>query len=270
MVPLGGPRLWAWQIDCGEVHGWDELEMLCARGFNINGQDPRVADAVAMDSANGNMRVKIQEWCSKEPSRRLILRGSQVMDVPWRKRASDSRGKRMLKGVNQYYFDSTAFKTALNDRLHGTAAAPPWYLPQDAPDYMLRSLTSEEQVPERKRLPNQGWREILVWQPRAMYDERGGVALRQDNHWWDCETMALVVAENSFAPTTKNPVPVLPAGRRLVLVVCCTSAPCGGFDVGRRDWREGDSMAYWECRACGHRWKEPMAVGNKKVRAILP
>ncbi len=60
----------------------------------------------------------------------------------------------------------------------------------------------------------------------------------------------------------------LPVGRKLVLVVCCRG--CGGFDVGRRDWREGDSMAYWECRACGTRWKEPMAVGDKKVRAILP
>ncbi len=190
-----GPAGKSWQIDCGEVHGWDELEQLCARGFNINGQDRRAADVLAMDSANGNMRVAVQNWCAKEPSRRLILRGSQIMDVPWRKRSSDSRGKRLLKGVNQYYFDSTAFKTALNDRLHGTGAAPAWYLPQDAPDYMLRSLTSEEQVPEKKRIPNQGWREILLWQPRAMYDERGGVALRKDNHWWDCETMALVVCE---------------------------------------------------------------------------
>ncbi len=184
----------SWQIDCGEVHGWDELEMLCARGFTAAGER-RAADVIAMDSANGNMRVAVQTWCSKEPSRRLLLRGSQVLESPWRKRGSDSRGKRMLRGVTQYYFDSTAFKNTLNDRLHGTKLAPPWFLPSDAPDYMLRSLTSEEQVPERKKIPGGGWRTIHVWQPRAMYNEVGMVVMRTDNHWWDCETMALVVSD---------------------------------------------------------------------------
>lgn len=189
-----GPGGKSWQIDCGEVHGWDELELLASRGFTVGGIT-RPADVLAMDSANGNMRVAVQNWATKEPHRRILLRGYQVMDVPWRKRASDSKGKRLLRGVTQYYFDSTAFKNALNDRLHGTGNAPAWYLPHDAPDYMLRSLTSEEQIPEKKRLPNQGWKEILVWQPRMMYDERGSVVARTDNHWWDCETMALVVAE---------------------------------------------------------------------------
>jgi hypothetical protein len=60
----------------------------------------------------------------------------------------------------------------------------------------------------------------------------------------------------------------LPANRKAVVVVCCPK--CSSFNVGRRDWCEGDIMAFWECRGCAERWKEPMKVGQAKIRAAIP
>ncbi len=203
-----GPRNESWLVDCGEVHGWEELEMLCDRQWTVGG-DLKRADVVSMDCANGNLRVATQEWATREPDRRILLRGYQIMDVPHRRRQADSRGKRLLAGVVQYYFHSTGFKTDLGDIISRDKGPKLWHLPSDAPDYYLKSLTSEEKILEQKRLPNEGWREIYIWQPRAMYDETGRVTLRTDNHWWDCETMALVVAD--IYQWTNLPPPSTPA-----------------------------------------------------------
>ncbi len=47
-----------------------------------------------------------------------------------------------------------------------------------------------------------------------MYDERGTVTARTDNHWWDCETMALVVADikewGRLAEPPKDPLEPVP------------------------------------------------------------
>jgi hypothetical protein len=68
-------------------------------------------------------------------------------------------------------------------------------------------MTSEEKVLEEKRIPNEGWRQIHIWQPRAMYSETGNIVLRTDNHWFDCETMALVVADIMEWNKLERPVP---------------------------------------------------------------
>ncbi len=52
----------------------------------------------------------------------------------------------------------------------------------------------------------------------------------------------------------------LPPGRRLVVVICCRG--CDSVDVGKRDSDAGDAVAFWQCRACGMRWKEPVSAGG--------
>jgi phage terminase large subunit GpA-like protein len=189
-----GPEGKSWQVDCGQEKGWAALDKLCARGFTV-GAETLAADAIAMDSSNGNVRVAVQEWAAKEPARRILLRGYQIMDQPFRRRTSESRGKKVIAGVVQYYFFSTAYKNQLNDLIRAHEDECRWHLPADVPQFFTDSLTSEEQVLQRVRVPNLGWQEMLVWQPRAMYTQQGNMTVRADNHWWDAETMALVTAD---------------------------------------------------------------------------
>lgn len=63
----------------------------------------------------------------------------------------------------------------------------------------------------------------------------------------------------------RAPAPPPPTTRRMVEVICCPG--CGSLAVGRKD-AAGSTMAYWQCRGCATRWKEPGDIGSE--RAVIP
>ncbi len=221
----------SWQVDAGEVHGWDELEQLETKTWTIAGAS-RAADALTLDGANGTMRIRIQTWAAANPRKRFILRGVQVLNAPWIERkvtqSRERRNKRIVAGARVFSFDSTGWKNELDLRIRNGAKpqdaggtkklTPPWHLPMDPSDTYLQSLTSEERVLAQVRIPGEGIRPIHVWKPRAVYDHKGDLTYRSDNHWWDAETMALVAADilgwNKLAPPP--PAVVAPAAPPMI------------------------------------------------------
>ena len=227
----------SWLVDAGQVHGWDELELLQQKTWTIAGVS-RIADLIVLDGANGTMRVRSQTWSAGDARHRLVLRGVQFLNAPWIERRTtqsrEKRNKRIITGARVFSFDSTGWKNELDLRIRtGSAgaeafrtaiAAPdpedgsprpprpatPWHLPAEAPDFFLQSLTSEERVQRMVRIPGEGMRPAMVWQKRAIYDHTGALSFREDNHWWDAETMALVGADIAKWNQLQPIVPVTP------------------------------------------------------------
>lgn len=231
----------SWLVDSGEVHGWAELESLELRAYVIGGES-RVPDAVLLDGRNGNLRVRIQQWSAGNPRVRLVLGGVRFLGQPWVKRSNaanrEKRNKRIVAGAQVYHYDSQSWRNELDERIQNAQRlgyaerigefravllervraaeagepipplpTPPWHLPHDVPDHHLASLTAEERVPELVNVPGEGRRLVPVWKPRAIYDERGEITYRSDNHWWDAEVMALVGADILKWPTLTPPDP---------------------------------------------------------------
>jgi phage terminase large subunit GpA-like protein len=207
-----------WLIAAGEVHGWDELELLEKKQWNVGGKMIE-ADAIGLDGANGTMRVRIQTWAAANPAKRLVLRGVQTLPAPWIERkvtqSRERRNKRIVAGARVYSFDSTGWKNELDARIRrtknaaGEVTVAPWHLPIDVPDFYLQSLTAEERILAQVLLPGEGRRPMLVWRPRAIYDARGDLNYRSDNHWWDASVMSLVIIDikrwSNLDPITAEP-----------------------------------------------------------------
>jgi phage terminase large subunit GpA-like protein len=189
-----GPAGESWLIDCGQVAGWDELEQLERKVWTI-GTDRRAADAIALDAANGNMRVDIQSWAQARANIRLLLHGRERLSSPIQQRfARDPRkathGRKILAGIRYFYTDPNAWKTMLADRLKASPGLPGWHLCADVPDAYLASLGSEHQV----RVIDRDGRPKMRWMPRTIITPTGREEERKDTHWLDCEQMQLAAA----------------------------------------------------------------------------
>jgi len=209
-----GPDGESWLIDCGEVAGWDELEKLERKTWTV-GLTKRAADAVALDAANGNMRVYVQQWAQARANVRLLLHGRERMAQPIVQRFArdprkQSKGRRLLSGIRYFYTDPNAWKTMLADRLNGAPGVSAWHLCADVPDAYLASLGSERQA----RIINRDGRAVMRWVPRTIITPTGREEERTDNHWWDCEHMQLAAAHvlkfdqlKALAPVEAKPAP---------------------------------------------------------------
>ncbi len=188
----------SWLVDAGKAMSFEELETLEKREYTI-GSDRVAPDVVAMDGANGMMRVPIQTWAAKDPSHRIVLQGRFWPDFLWRERIAGSKketlNKRIISGARVYSYHSNAYRTEVDSRMRWQEGSRKWNLPDDSPDFYLASLTAEEQVLDEIRLPGVGRTKQLVWKPRITHDQQGKIVVRTDNHWWDCEVMAAVVAD---------------------------------------------------------------------------
>lgn len=208
-VAMGGE---SWLIASGEARSEAERDEVERRVWRVNGQ-PRRVDISAMDCANGNALFDVYSWASLRPQHRLVVRGDARLPdgVPW-KEAVDSPGarRRILKpsGVREYRIAAHYWRTQIWDRRR-RIIKPGWWLPSNAEHYYLQSLTSEEQVVERRRITGKGWEDVVVWRPRLLPGESGGE--RRDNHWWDCEADLAAIAsilrldQVPSAPTQPRP-----------------------------------------------------------------
>lgn len=53
------------------------------------------------------------------------------------------------------------------------------------------------------------------------------------------------------------------SARTTIVAMCCPA--CTATDVSRTHWQAGWAMAWWQCGACAHRWKEDHRVGRAKA-----
>lgn len=188
-----------WLIHAGKAESWEELDQLENRLWPIGGE-PRVVDITAMDGNNGTMRVPVQAWSAAKPQRRIVLNGRFWPDFLWRQRAEgtkrEDRNKRIVKNARVFNFHSNAYKTELDARMRWAKGSKKWNLPDDAPDFYLKSLTAEEQTLQPVKLPECASKKmVLVWNPRQVRNQQGQITVRTDNHWFDTATMALVVGD---------------------------------------------------------------------------
>lgn len=205
------PGVGSWLIDEGVAKNDDEAEALEERTWQIGGEHRR-ADRVGRDSANGNARFDAYLWAAKKSSVRLLLRGDAGLapGIPWLEVVDNPKTRRRTpkpSGVKEYRIAAHYWRDELWDQMRGierpvttesdaapeVADRPRWYLPADVSDRYKNSLTSEEQVVE-KRMIERVWRDAVVWRPRVITTTADKQTYRDDNHWWDSEADILAMA----------------------------------------------------------------------------
>lgn len=180
----------SWLIDCGWAKNQAERDEIERTSWTIGGK-PRTADHVIGDSANGKVSFEQYLWAAGAPARRILLRGDPSLDdgIPW-KEVVDAPGTRRRTpkpaGVREWRVHPHHWRTILWERIT-RRRQPGWWMPEDAPPFYQRSLTSEEQVIEPRQRPGRGRVEVVVWKPRVISSTNDSVNERKDNHWWDAE-----------------------------------------------------------------------------------
>lgn len=237
-------------IDEGKVYGYPALEALEKRAYWV-GREQRTCDRIAMDAANGNMRIENQEWAQKRADLRLLVHGRDELSAPVMLRSNQgaskkSSTKRLLSGVLYYYFEPNTWKTkldaliraALSDDPQVRASLPAWDLHADLDPEYLASLGSEEQT----RRPDRRGRPRLVWTPREVISQQGTTSLREDTHWWDDEMIQLIVAHilkwDNLPDIAPDTTPDQRGAPPNPITEYATTAPAG-------DWVSGVSSGGW-------------------------
>jgi len=151
-----------------------------------------------MDSANGNVQFDIFLWATKRLGKRLLMRGDPKLadGVPWSEVVDSTNNRRRTPkpaGVREWRVHPWHWRNELWARITQKPDKPAWWRPGDAPDYYLNSLTSEEQVIEKRRVSGGSFRDVVVWKPRLIQSTAGRDTFRTDNHWWDSEADILAV-----------------------------------------------------------------------------
>lgn len=197
---LGGE---SWLVDAGRANTVEERDALEQRTWMIGGS-PKRPTRIAMDSGNGNFLWDAYLWASKRPAERVLIRGdARYRDgIPWRE-VVDAPGSRRRTpkpaNVREWAVHPHYWRTELWDCIRALPSATPerprprWWLPDQPPAFYLASLTSEEQVVERRKVAG-GWADQLIWRPRIIATTGDSVTERRDNHWWDVEADGLALA----------------------------------------------------------------------------
>jgi phage terminase large subunit GpA-like protein len=188
----------SWLVDAGKAASQAELADLERRRWLIAGH-AREPDLLAIDIANGHFQFDGYLWAAIDPHRRCVFRGQGRLPsgTPWREEVEMPRRRRTPRpaGVREFSIAPHFWRDRLWDRMRRRHGEPRWHLPADAPAFYLKSLTAEEQVVERRRIPGEGFRDVVVWQPRLVADTSDRQTFRTDNHWWDLEAAACALAD---------------------------------------------------------------------------
>jgi len=215
----------SWLIDSGTAKNEAERDDLCDQVWRI-GDGNRAPDVIGIDIANGHFTFDGYLWAAGDTARRICYRGDARMaeGVPWTEVLEQPKRRRTPRpaGVREFKIAPHYWRTKVWDRLRRRAGEPRWFMPSDALDTYLRSLTSEEQVVERQRVAGKGWQDLIVWRPRTIQSTTAEQSFRKDNHWWIAEVACAALAhalgmelppDAPTAPTAEDYVANL-AGRR--------------------------------------------------------
>ena len=142
-------------------------------------------------------RLRDYLWASGD-SRRVCFRGDARMaeGTPWVEVIEQPKRRRTPRpaGVREFKIAPHYWRTKVWDRLRRRPSEPRWFLPSDPTPEYLKSLTSEEQVVERQRVPGKGWQDVIVWRPRVVQSTSAEQSFRRDNHWWIAEVACAALA----------------------------------------------------------------------------
>lgn len=200
------PGVGSWLVDEGHAMDEADADALEERTWMVGGVMMK-PEITFRDSANGNYRFDGYLWASKKPGQRILLRGDPrlALGVPWQEVVDDFKSRRKTpkpSGVREYRVAPHHWRDILWDQIRGVEKISPtkdgeeertivlatmkWYLPADVSDRYKASLTSEEQVIEKRRIEGI-WRDMVVWRPRAITTTADKQTFRDDNHQWDAE-----------------------------------------------------------------------------------
>ncbi len=191
------PGVGSWLVDEGIAKSDDEADALEERTWQVGGVHRR-PDRVGRDSGNGNYLFDAYLWASRKPSLRILLRGDPRLadGVPYQEVVDNPTTRRRTpkpSGVREYRIAPHWWRDQLWNQVRGMEPVK-WYLPSDASARYKASLTSEEQVVERRRVAG-GWKDVVVWRPRVVTSTADRHTVREDNHWWDAETSVLAATK---------------------------------------------------------------------------
>ena len=191
----------AWQpdgtsflVDAGRADGWAALDALARRTWPVGGA-ARLADAIAIDTANGQMYRAIRAWCAKDPRRRLSISfsGTMAPDAAWSEIPLTPKNAHKLCGLPMvWYGNHGLYADTLYDLIRGAPGQPAWRIPPDAPDWYRASLTSEHRTVEETTIKNRRVSRSR-WEPKEFTDPQGRRFTRNDNHWLDTERLHLLL-----------------------------------------------------------------------------
>jgi hypothetical protein len=208
------PGVGSWLIDEGAAANEDEALDLESRTWQIAGEHRR-PDLIGRDSANGNYRFDAYRWAAGDPAKRILVRGDGTLaiGIPWKEVVESFKERRKTPkpaGVREYRIAPHYWRDILWDQIRGVQRPPPaadgedadevlpaaptmrWWLPSDVSNRYKASLTSEEQVIEKRRIDGMT-REMVVWRPRVITTTADKQTYRDDNHWWDAEACITAV-----------------------------------------------------------------------------
>jgi hypothetical protein len=187
----------SWLVAAGKADGDHTRDQLEDRLWPIGGHH-RAADVIAIDGANPNFRQDAYLWAADDPHRRLVVRGDSRLQPgeTWAEvTASRTHHRRISRPdtVREWRIHPHYWRSELHERIMGRSPIG-WHLPDDAPDYYRRSLTSEEPTLKTRRIVGGGHEEVIVWEPRITTKTNERINRRTDNHWWDGEANLLALA----------------------------------------------------------------------------
>ena len=178
---LRGPT---WQVQCGALNTFDDLdEVLRNRVYSdANGTEYRVAGM--MIDAMGDRTAKVYEYCAARKGWAFPWKGEQRMRTPYDLTPLEyypdqsGRKKRIDGGLTLFRCNTTHYKSDLAQRL--------LVAPGDPGAYLLHSNERGELTQYAAEMVAETWDdEHQCWiNPK-----------RRPNHYWDCEVMALALAD---------------------------------------------------------------------------
>ena len=178
---LRGPT---WQVQCGALNTFDDVdEVLRNRVYSdANGTEYRVAGI--MIDAMGDRTAKVYEYCAARKGWAFPWKGEQRMRTPYDLTPLEyypdqsGRKRRIDGGLTLFRCNTTHYKSDLAQRL--------LVAPGDPGAYLLHSNERGELTQYAAEMVAETWDdEHQCWiNPK-----------RRPNHYWDCEVMALALAD---------------------------------------------------------------------------
>lgn len=192
-----GVEMESWLIQRLDIYGdtsqpevWDKLSQLVDAGV-----DWKPINAVAVDS--GFRTEMVYAWCERRLGLAYATKG---YDAPSKLYAPSEvetlkNGKKVLRGVKRWNFDSGYFKGWVHDRI-------PW--PQDAPgSWHLPTMIGEDYC-----------RQVVGEQRMRLASGKSHWVKTATNDYLDCEALQALLAHiegvRFLKPETPNPTPTMP------------------------------------------------------------
>lgn len=198
----------SWLIACGLASGFEDLTQILWKNSYQDSQGKEHPVRAAMIDAMGTRTKAVYAWCVRHRGRAVPYQGARSLSAPIAysplEYFPDARGNRVKipGGLILHRVDTTFFKGDLAEKLA--------VRPEDPGAFHLHSNKKKWDLAQYAR---EMCAEVWSAEENAWLNPRG-----RDNHYWDCEVMALACAyqlgirhwrePRREASASKTPMPV--------------------------------------------------------------